>query len=51
MATSQSPATAACPAIEEKATAHQVDRAKLQSRLLKDGQVLAWPPKVAAERR
>jgi flavin-dependent dehydrogenase len=42
MVTSQSAATAACIAIDDKVPVQAVDRAKLRTRLLKDGQVLAW---------
>lgn len=42
MVTSQSAATAACLAIDDKVSVQQVDYEKLQRRLLKDGQVLEW---------
>ncbi|MBI5685558.1 MAG: FAD-dependent oxidoreductase [Verrucomicrobia bacterium] len=38
----QSAATAACMALDAGAAVQQVDYAKLQERLLKDGQVLEW---------
>lgn len=40
MVTSQSAATAACLAIDDKVTVQKVDRDRLRARLLKDGQVL-----------
>jgi hypothetical protein len=42
MVTSQSAATAAGIAIDDKMVVQNVDQAKLRARLLKDGQVLAW---------
>ncbi len=44
MVTSQSAATAACLAIDQDVAVQKVDYEKLKSRLLADGQVLAWPP-------
>jgi len=44
MATSQSAATAACMAIDENVPAQKVSYETLRARLLKDGQVLDWPP-------
>jgi lysophospholipase L1-like esterase len=40
MVTSQSAATAACLALEDAVSVHQVDQTKLRARLLADGQVL-----------
>jgi hypothetical protein len=53
MVLSQSAATAACLAIDDKVSVQQVDYAKLRARLLADKQVLEWkgaakPPKGAA---
>ncbi|MBI5773600.1 MAG: FAD-dependent oxidoreductase [Verrucomicrobia bacterium] len=45
MVTSQSAATAACFAMDDKVPVQQVIYAKLRGRLLKDGQKLAWPAK------
>jgi hypothetical protein len=42
MITSQSAATAACLAIDDSVPVLAVDYAKLQARLIKDGQVLEW---------
>jgi FAD-dependent oxidoreductase family protein len=42
MCTSQSAATAACMAVDEKIPVQQVDYAKLKARLEKDGQVVEW---------
>lgn len=42
MITSQSAATAACIAMDSSTTVQDVDDAKLQARLIKDGQVLEW---------
>lgn len=42
MVTSQSAATAACLALDDGVPAQEVDYTKLESRLLKDGQVLQW---------
>ncbi|MHB1082413.1 MAG: FAD-dependent oxidoreductase [Prosthecobacter sp.] len=42
MCTSQSAATAACIAIDDKAPVQQVDYTKLKSRLEQDGQILEW---------
>ncbi len=52
MITSQSAATAACLALDEKVTVQKVDRTKLHARLLRDGQVLkaAAPAKPAPKR-
>ena len=47
MVTSQSAATAACIAIDDKIAAQEVDYAKLRERLLKDGQILGAPQKDA----
>ncbi len=47
MVTSQSAATAACLAIEDGVPIQQVAYDKLRSRLVADGQVLAWPPDAA----
>lgn len=44
MVTSQSAATAACLALDAGLALHDVDYARLRERLLRDGQVLAWPP-------
>lgn len=44
MVTSQSAATAACLAIDDKVAVQEVDYEKLKTRLLADGQVLSWPP-------
>jgi hypothetical protein len=43
----QSAATAACLALEAKASAQNVDYQKLRPRLLADGQILEWPTAVA----
>jgi hypothetical protein len=51
MATSQSAATAACLAIDDGAIVQNIDRARLQARLLQDGQVLAWPPETKPAQR
>ena len=42
MVLGQSAATAACQAIDANSTVQEIDVAKLQKRLLKDGQVLKW---------
>ncbi len=42
MCTSQSAATAACMAIDDKIPVQQVDYAKLKARLERDGQILEW---------
>lgn len=42
MVLGQSAATAACHAIDSRTTVQQIDIAKLQKRLLADGQVLKW---------
>lgn len=44
MVLAQSAATAACLAMDDGVGVQAVDRARLRERLLKDGQVLAWPP-------
>jgi 2-polyprenyl-6-methoxyphenol hydroxylase-like FAD-dependent oxidoreductase len=50
MATSQSAATAACLAIDANVTVQDVDYAKLEKRLLADGQILAWKDDAKAEK-
>ncbi len=42
MCTSQSAATAACLAVDDKIAVQQVDYAKLKARLERDGQILEW---------
>lgn len=42
MCTSQSAATAACMAVDDKIPVQQVDYAKLKARLEQDGQILEW---------
>jgi hypothetical protein len=42
MCTSQSAATAACIAIDDKTTVQKVDYTKLKTRLEQDGQVIEW---------
>jgi hypothetical protein len=44
MITSQSAATAACMAMDDRAPVQAVDYAQLKARLEKDGQVLEWSP-------
>ncbi len=44
MVTSQSAATAACLAIDDEVAVQDVEYEKLRTRLVTDGQVLAWPP-------
>jgi hypothetical protein len=44
MVLSQSAATAACLAIDDRVNVQRVDYPRLRARLLADGQVLAWPP-------
>jgi len=48
MVTSQSAATAACLAIDDEVAVQEVDYEKLRTRLIADGQILAWPPPGAA---
>ncbi|MBI1370277.1 MAG: FAD-dependent oxidoreductase [Planctomycetes bacterium] len=44
MMTSQSAATAACMAIDDKVAVQQLDYDKLKARLVADRQILQWPP-------
>ena len=50
MCTSQSAATAACIAIDDKTTVQQVDYAKLKARLEQDGQILEWKHPVSKKK-
>lgn len=50
MCTSQSAATAACIAIEDKTPVQQVDYTKLKSRLEQDGQILEWKHPVSRKK-
>ena len=44
MVVSQSAATSACLAVDEGTAVQRVVYARLQARLMQDGQVLHWPP-------
>jgi len=50
MCTSQSAATAACIAIDDKIPVQQVDYTKLKSRLEQDGQILEWKHPVSKKK-
>ena len=50
MCTSQSAATAACMAMDDKIPVQQVDYTKLKARLEQDGQVLEWKHSSSAKK-